>query len=144
MTMPKQQGFTLIELIIVAAIIGILAAVVIPVYQDYVARSQAGEAVTLLSGVKSKVEEYIASQGQFPDDDQINITESGEYLKSIKLYPDTDTVTGYIQATFSDNNIASALSGATIKMKRNKRGEWKCTSDTIPADVLPSPCTSSE
>ena len=61
-----QKGFTLIELMIVVAIIGILAAVAIPAYQDYTARAQVTEAVELLSGGKTPMAEYYADKGAWP------------------------------------------------------------------------------
>ncbi|MGH8755147.1 MAG: pilin, partial [Burkholderiales bacterium] len=61
-----QKGFTLIELMIVVAIIGILAAVAIPAYQDYTARAQVTEAVGLLSGGKTPMAEYYADKGVWP------------------------------------------------------------------------------
>ena len=64
-----QQGFTLIELMIVVAIIGILAAIAIPAYQDYIARSQASEAVNLTSGLKATVADIYANQGVFTNAD---------------------------------------------------------------------------
>ena len=64
--MKKQQGFTLIELMIAVAIIGILAAVAIPQYQDYTARAQVSEAVTLLGALKTPVIEYYTMNGVYP------------------------------------------------------------------------------
>ena len=62
----NHKGFTLIELMIVVAIIGILAAVAIPQYQNYVARAQMAEGLTLASGAKTAVAEYYDSNGRFP------------------------------------------------------------------------------
>ena len=64
--MKKQQGFTLIELMIVVAIIGILAAIAIPAYQDYTIRAQVSEGLSLASGAKAAVSEYYMDSGDFP------------------------------------------------------------------------------
>src|SRR5262245_56071149 len=66
-----QQGFTLIELMIVVAIIGILAAIAIPAYQDYTQRAQMGEAFTIASAAKTAIEEYAQTNGEYPPDDTV-------------------------------------------------------------------------
>ena len=66
--MNKQQGFTLIELMIVVAIIGILAAIAIPAYQDYTIRAQVSEGLSLASGAKAAVSEYYQDRGIMPAD----------------------------------------------------------------------------
>ncbi|EMT8253904.1 pilin [Neisseria gonorrhoeae] len=63
-----QKGFTLIELMIVIAIVGILAAVALPAYQDYTARAQVSEAILLAEGQKSAVTEYYLNNGTWPED----------------------------------------------------------------------------
>src|ERR1700740_3303705 len=64
--MTTSRGFTLIELTIVVAIIGILAAIAIPAYQDYIARAQVSEAVELLAGAKTPSAEFYADKGRWP------------------------------------------------------------------------------
>ncbi|EMT8354841.1 pilin [Neisseria gonorrhoeae] len=68
-----QKGFTLIELMIVIAIVGILAAVALPAYQDYTARAQVSEAILLAEGQKSAVTEYYLNNGKWPADNGTNI-----------------------------------------------------------------------
>ncbi len=101
-----QQGFTLIELMIVVAIIGILAAIAIPAYQDYIARAQAAEATELLGGIKTSVAEWYGSKGQCPAlADMGNIKQSGKYVASMSA----DTANCRYTATFK--NTAGSISG---------------------------------
>ncbi|EQB1715558.1 pilin [Neisseria gonorrhoeae] len=85
-----QKGFTLIELMIVIAIVGILAAVALPAYQDYTARAQVSEAILLAEGQKSAVTEYYLNNGEWPKDNTsagvANPTEiKGKYVQSVTV-----------------------------------------------------------
>src|SRR5262245_50164835 len=83
-----REGFTLIELMIVVAIIGILASVAMPAYQDYLARSQVSEAVVLMSAAKNPLSEYIHDKGALPDTAEFNDlvpVRQGKYVDSIVL-----------------------------------------------------------
>ena len=121
-----QKGFTLIELMIVVAIIGILAAIAIPAYQDYVIRSQVSEGLTLASSVKASVAEYFADRGQWPvSETNLGITSppSGKYVTGVTVTNGTITITyGY------DAN--DAIDGQTMSLKplvsSNLDVVWQC------------------
>jgi type IV pilus assembly protein PilA len=123
-----QKGFTLIELMIVVAIIGILAAIAIPAYQDYVIRSQVSEGLTLASSVKASVAEYFADRGQWPAtnaDLGITSAPSGKYVSSVTVEDGTITIT-------YGNDANSAIAGAnnTMSLKplvsTNLDVVWQC------------------
>ncbi len=107
-----QKGFTLIELMIVVAIIGILAAVAIPAYQDYTARAQASEAVSLLGGLKTPIVEYYQTNGTAPAMSQLgSVTTSGTYVSSI-----TSTTAGTYTAKFRAAGTNANLQGKTVDL----------------------------
>ncbi|WP_299734684.1 pilin [uncultured Endozoicomonas sp.] len=145
--MKKQQGFTLIELMIVVAIIGILAAVAIPQYQNYIARSQVSEAVSLLGGLKSPVLEHYSVTGTFPTINSSaildNITDSGTYVASIA---DNGSIAGSYMATFKGaGSVSDRITGATLAFTFSSSGQFNCvqngaTGTTVPSDLLPSIC----
>ena len=109
-----QQGFTLIELMIVVAIIGILAAIAIPAYQDYTIRAQVTEGLNLASSVKAAVAESYADKGVWPADlAALGIAEepSGKYVETITV---TD---GTIDITYGIDANADNLAGEILSLK---------------------------
>jgi type IV pilus assembly protein PilA len=134
-----QKGFTLIELMIVVAIIGILAAVAIPAYQDYIARSQVAEAVSLLGAAKTPVAEYLADRGTLPALTDAVSTTSGKYTGSIAIAGDATTIT--LTGTMAASGVNSAVSGKTVLMtSADGAKSWNCTVGTISAKYVPGAC----
>lgn len=108
-----QQGFTLIELMIVVAIIGILAAVAIPAYQDYTIRAQVSEGLSLASGSKTAVTEYYSSRGKFPSTNaSAGLATAGsiggKYVSSV----DVSKASGEIQAALNGDDTNATIKDA--------------------------------
>lgn len=145
-----QTGFTLIELMIVVAIIGILAAVAIPSYQDYTARTQVTEAVSLSSGFKSGFTEYFTDNGIWPNTlSELGGTTSGKYVSSLSIATGAGgTGTLVISAVMRASGINADIQNETFALGSNDGGKnWDCgevgvaaTVNTIDTRYLPSTC----
>ncbi|HFA2649219.1 TPA: pilin [Neisseria gonorrhoeae] len=123
-----QKGFTLIELMIVIAIVGILAAVALPAYQDYTARAQVSEAILLAEGQKSAVTEYYLNHGEWPENnDKAGVASAsdikGKYVKSVTV------AKGVVTAEMASSNVNKEIKDKRLSLwARRQDGsvKWFC------------------
>ncbi|HGO7410630.1 TPA: pilin [Neisseria meningitidis] len=157
-----QKGFTLIELMIVIAIVGILAAVALPAYQDYTARAQVSEAILLAEGQKSAVTEYYLNHGTWPSDNSAAGVASSSTIKG-KYVEKVEVKNGVVTATMLSSGVNKEIKGKKLSLWAKRQDgsvKWFCgqpvtrndtaKDDTVAADTdtakkidtkhLPSTC----
>ena len=141
-----QKGFTLIELMIVVAIIAILAAIAIPAYQNYLIRSQVTEGMTLMDGAKVGALEYYSNRGTWPtNNSSAGIASAGSIIgKYVNNVTVDSPALGQIQATFGPQaNAAIATKVLVLSPYSNGGGNfaWSCTNGTtVDPKYLPTSC----
>ncbi|EMT4201937.1 pilin, partial [Neisseria gonorrhoeae] len=154
-----QKGFTLIELMIVIAIVGILAAVALPAYQDYTARAQVSEAILLAEGQKSAVTEYYLNNGKWPaNNGDAGVASPPSDIKG-KYVKEVEVKNGVVTATMLSSGVNNEIKGKRLSLwakRENGSVKWFCGqpvkrgagADTVTADAngkidtkhLPSTC----
>ena len=148
----NQKGFTLIELMIVVAVIGVLSAIAIPQYQKYVAKAEVASALATLTGLKTNVEAATVENGTFPaagdetdlgapvvmDLGDIDFTGQGTGASAA-----SGTIT-FEFATSASASVSSLVSGKTFELNRDNNGTWECRAGTtgiaVTDDLLPKNC----
>lgn len=136
-----QKGFTLIELMIVVAIIAILAAIAIPAYQDYTIRSQVSEGMSLSDGAKTAITEYWTNKGNFPSTNlsaglATDTSISGQYVTKV------NAANGTIQATFGNKSNTKIATKLLVLSAVTSAGSvaWTCKGTTLDKKYVPSSC----
>ncbi|HFB2325302.1 TPA: pilin [Neisseria gonorrhoeae] len=124
-----QKGFTLIELMIVIAIVGILAAVALPAYQDYTARAQVSEAILLAEGQKSAVTEYYLNHGKWPKDNtSAGVASPASNIKG--KYVESVTVTnGVVTAQMKPSGVNNEIKDKRLSLwgrRQDGSVKWFC------------------
>jgi type IV pilus assembly protein PilA len=137
-----QKGFTLIELMIVVAIVGILAAVALPAYSDYSTRAKLSEALSLAGGVKASVSEVYSATGSLPGDNATALVQAAADYETPQITSVTVGASGVITVLLKAFGAVGAGDLLILTPNVGNSGviTWACTTD-VAANVRPSSCS---
>ncbi|WP_264877901.1 pilin [Vibrio agarivorans] len=142
MKRTKQKGFTLIELMIVVAIIGILAAIAVPQYQSYMAKSESSNALASITGHRTNVETWVMTEGSFPVAASLAVPISPlgtVTYESAASGAGSSNASGIIQFKFNASGVSPDVIGKKVSLNRNDNGQWACLTD-IDSTIRPKGC----
>ncbi|ENM5813268.1 TPA: pilin [Vibrio mimicus] len=136
-----QKGFTLIELMIVVAIIGVLSAVAIPAYKNYVQKTEVASAAATVRGLLTNIDMYQQENGgTFPNNaNLVGGTSTMNSLGTITLLP-VGTSGGTATFLFTEGSLKNSTS--SVQFSKNNSTGWTCATKNIPTDSRPNSCTS--
>ncbi len=143
-----QKGFTLIELMIVVAVIGVLAAIAMPQYQKYIAKSEVASVLATLTGVKTNAEAYTVENGVFPTTAQSSaIGIPTMDLGTVTLPASSTDASGVLTFTFGavSTDASALVADKVLTLTRDTSGGWTCATTAsgttqLDADLLPKTC----
>ena len=148
--MKKTHGFTIVELMITVAIIGILVSIAVPIYRDYLTRARIAEALNLLGGLKSPMVEHYHNMSEWPSVSVVGGKTSGSYTSLIESGGPDDFGGGiqffWIEATLKGGELDGKhlRSRYILKNGTGSVGDWDCTtenvSNPVPNHLLPNAC----
>ncbi|MGL5251210.1 MAG: pilin [Vibrionaceae bacterium] len=158
--MRKQSGFSLIELMIVVAVIGVLTAIALPAYQNYTKKAELGAALASINGIKTNIEDYIVTYGAFPTtgdtavsaSNTVTFTQLGLAKNAFKygswtaepIASGATATTGELAVTF--NSTSAVGDTSKLSIRRSDSGRWSCfvsiagTGASAAKSILPNGC----
>lgn len=139
-TTKNTGGFTLIELMIVIAIIAILAAIALPAYQNYIKRTQVSEVLTALSGARTDIAEFVASNGGLPPGAYSIQNSTSKFVTSTAWDGTAVTATSSTEINGTDADSKTVILTPTVISQTSLQVNWACTPGTMPSQYLPGSC----